>query len=89
MSNLFSYTDYRNFLNDYYKEKKEKNPNFSFRVFSRLCGFSSPNYLKLVIMGKRSLASTGFSKLVKGLGLKKMEARFFKHLVDFSQGGNG
>lgn len=49
---VFSYHDYRLFLADYYQAKKPK--GFSYRAFSRDAGLGAPNYLKLVIDGKRN-----------------------------------
>jgi len=33
MPNIFEYMDYREYLEDYYLEKKRANPAFSFQVF--------------------------------------------------------
>jgi uncharacterized protein (TIGR02147 family) len=86
MPNIFKYLDYRRYLKDYYRKKKElKGAAFSYRAFSRQAGFSSPNFLQLVMEGKRNLSDDGIDRFVKGLRLSKEEARFFKHLVHFNQ----
>ncbi len=85
MPNLFSYTNYRTFLKDAYEEKKAANPQFSYRLFARLAGFSSPNFLKLVMMGQRNLSIEGAHKVAKALDLKVRETRFFESLVAFGQ----
>jgi uncharacterized protein (TIGR02147 family) len=85
MKALFDYTNYREFLRDYYAEKKAKNSTFSFRVFSRITGFSSPNFLKLVIENKRNLSRLGAQKIAQGLKLNKDATGFFKNLVLFNQ----
>jgi len=85
MPNLFSYTNYRTFLKDAYEEKKAANSQFSYRLFSRLAGFSSPNFLKLVMMGQRNLSAEGVHKVAKALDLKVRETRFFESLVAFGQ----
>jgi uncharacterized protein (TIGR02147 family) len=85
LQDLFSYIDYRKFLKDVYVAKKELNPGFSFRVFSRLAGFSSPNFLKLVMDNKRNLSRPGARKIAQGLKLNKDAARFFEYLVLFNQ----
>ena len=82
---IFEYTEYRLFLQDYYLRTKELRPEFSFRVFSRLAGFSSPNFLKLVIKGERNLSLESIPKFVAALKLRKDEARFFESLVLLSQ----
>lgn len=86
MPNLFSYSNYRTFLKDAYEEKrKTANPQFSYRLFSRLAGFSSPNFIKLVMMGQRNLSTDGVAKVAKALELKVRETRFFEALVSFGQ----
>jgi uncharacterized protein (TIGR02147 family) len=78
---LFTYTDYRKYLCDYYAAAKKERAHFSFRFFAKMAGFTSPNYLKLVMEGKRSLSSDGIEKFLKALKLKGTEARFFRLLV--------
>ena len=58
--NIFSYTNYRAFLRDLYLTKKSESSGFSHRVFVRMCGFASPNFLKLVIEGKRDASTLKF-----------------------------
>jgi uncharacterized protein (TIGR02147 family) len=85
MPNLFAYTNYRTFLKDVYEEKKAANPQFSYRLFARLAGFSSPNYLKLIILAQRNLSPEGIAKVAKAVKLKVREAQFFDALVHFNQ----
>jgi uncharacterized protein (TIGR02147 family) len=82
---IFSYLNYRQYLKDFYHEKKQANPQFSYRVFSRLTGYSSPNFIKLVILGERNLTKDGIARLIKALKLKKRESKFFETLVQFNQ----
>jgi len=65
--------------------KKETIPSFSYRNFSRLAGFSSPNFLKLVIDGHRNLTNTSIAKIAKGFKLKKTEREYFENLVYMNQ----
>jgi uncharacterized protein (TIGR02147 family) len=65
--------------------KKETAPSFSYRNFSRLAGFSSPNFLKLVIDGHRNLTNTSIAKFAKGFKLKKPEREYFENLVYMNQ----
>ena len=51
---VFQYLDYRVFLADFYRTKKRS--GFSYRAFSRAAGLGAPNYLKLVIAGKRNMS---------------------------------
>lgn len=83
--NIFDYLDYREFLRDLFNFKKYNNRLFSYRVFAGKAGFSSPNFLKLVIDGKRNLSSESIGKIAKGFGFKKQEREFFENLVFMSQ----
>jgi len=85
--NIYSYTSYRAFLGDYYRAAKENMPVFSYRYFSRRAGFSSPNFLKLVIDGKRNLGPDSIGRFARALKLERPERRFFSLLVAFEQAG--
>jgi uncharacterized protein (TIGR02147 family) len=77
--------NYREFLRDYYTEKKSRHSFYSYRLFSQKAGFSSPNVLKLVIDKKRNLTKDSVFKFCKALGLKKKECEYFENLVFFNQ----
>ncbi len=59
--------------------------NFSYRYFSRVAGFSSPNFLKLVAEGRRSLSPASLPKFAKGLGLDEREREGFELLFLMSR----
>ena len=82
---IYNYLDYRVFLKNMFCYKKETTPSFSYRNFSRLAGFASPNFLKLVIDGQRNLTNTSIAKISKGFKLKKPEREFFENLVFMNQ----
>ena len=85
MATIFTYLDYRRFLKDVFEEMKSSRTSFSHRAFARMAGFSSSNYVLLVMQGKRNLSSDGIVKIARALKLKKAEAEFFEHLVRFNQ----
>ncbi|MGZ3742667.1 MAG: TIGR02147 family protein [Pseudobdellovibrionaceae bacterium] len=82
---IFEYDNYRLFLKDSYFHLKNENKKFSFRYFSRLAGFKSPNILKRVMEGQRNLSPQSIPKFVQALKLNKEEALFFKNLVMLNQ----
>ncbi len=82
---IFNYNNYRMFLADYYHFKKKSSSSFSYRQFSKKCGFKSPNFLKLVIDGQRNLSIDSIEKFVITLKLQTNEAEFFRTLVQFNQ----
>ncbi|MFT6395762.1 MAG: hypothetical protein ACJAYU_000504 [Bradymonadia bacterium] len=82
---IFTYLSYREYLGDYYDAAKANTRAFSYRYFSRKAGYSSPNFLKLVIDGRRNLSSDSVEKFASALKLDRDEARFFSNLVTLEQ----
>lgn len=80
------YLDYRKFLKDFYSQKKENSNDYSYRVFSRMAGISSPSHLKMVMDGKRNLTHATLLKYKKAIGFKKkQDASYFDLLVNYNQ----
>jgi uncharacterized protein (TIGR02147 family) len=82
---VYEYTDYRAYLRDYYVAEKARRPAFSYRYFARRAGHTSPNFLKLVIEGKRNLGAASISAFARALELDAEEAGFFAELVAYGQ----
>lgn len=82
---VFRYRDYRSFLRDYYAWMKANDYGFSYRVFSRRAGISSPNYLKLVMDDQRNLSAEMAVKFAEVCGLDGSSADYFCELVAFNQ----
>lgn len=80
---IFHYLDYRRFLEAYYLARKKK--EFSYRTFSRRAKLNSPNYLKLVIQGKRNLTPEMASRFAEACQLHGEACEYFQHLVAFNQ----
>jgi uncharacterized protein (TIGR02147 family) len=82
---IFQYSDYRAFLRDHFAFMKATNASYSFRTFSRLAGFSSPNFLQLVYDGKRNLSNESVERVASAFRLTKSETSFLNSLVRFNQ----
>ncbi len=82
---VYGYLDYRAYLREFYAAKKAKSRAFSYRAFSKRAGVASPNYLKLVVEGKRSLSSKMAERFAHACGLDVDATRYFVHLVAFNQ----
>ncbi|MBX2987890.1 MAG: TIGR02147 family protein [Bdellovibrionaceae bacterium] len=76
------FSDYRAFLRDFFEFKKSTRAGFSFRRFAGLCGLKSPNYLQLVIQGKRSLTPDTAAQIAKAMKLNSAEMNYFVALVE-------
>ena len=72
--------DYRKYMQDFYDERKRTGA-FSWREFSKLAGFASPTYLKLVCEGKSGLSKVKMKQVSKAMGLTGYEEEYFSLLV--------
>lgn len=85
MIEITTYMDYREYLRDFFEQKKRELRFYSYRLFSQRAGLKSPNFLKLVIMGERNLSKQSVYKFAKALGINKKETEYFENLIFFNQ----
>ena len=85
LPDVLNYTDYRQYLNDYYQAQKSANPKFSLRFLAKKANFASHGLLKFLMEGKRNLSKKTLVKLSPALGLDKARASYFENLVFFNQ----
>lgn len=88
MDTLFAYTDYRQYLKDWYEEKKQSNKHFSLRMLAERSGFKARDYLLRVMRGDRNLSLDGAEKLSNFFKFSEKQAEYFKALVQFNQAPN-
>lgn len=87
MEDIFSYTDYRDFIKDFYLEKKKVSPYYSYRYISSRVGFAASFLAKL--FSKDAHISIG--KIVPFADVMKLEGReraYFEELVRFCKAKN-
>jgi uncharacterized protein (TIGR02147 family) len=82
MKPIFEYLDYRDFLKDYYEEKKAERSFFSYRLFGAKIGLDA-SYLAKVIIKIRHIADPTIAKITAFCGLIGAEADYFESLVHF------
>lgn len=89
MPDISDYMNYRQFLKDFYQFKRRLSKDdlrpYSYGTFSAAANIRSPNYLKMIIEGKRNLSLDMVGKFGKALGLTKIQIEEFKLLVQFTQ----
>lgn len=83
--NIFSYQDYRVFLQEWFAHAKRTRRAMSYRWFAKSAGFHTSNFLLLVMQGKRNLTEESVKKCATALGFNKQEEDFFRNLVFFNQ----
>lgn len=82
---VFDYLDYRQYIKDYYLEKKKEKSSFSYQMLAKKAGFSSRSHVVMLIQGKRNLSGKSIIKFAKAMGLQKREKEYFENLVGFNQ----
>ena len=87
MRPVTEYQDYRQYMQDFYEERK-RSSYFTWRKFASLAGFASPAYLKLVCDGKTSLSKPGVAKVARAMNLDGFDFTYFALLVRFGNAKN-
>jgi len=82
MKSVFEYLEYRDFLKDFYEEKKSEHAFFSYRLFGAKIGMDA-SYLAKVLIKHRHISNTSISNIVAFCGLNEREAEYFETLVHF------
>ena len=82
MKDILEYTSYRQYIADYYAERKAKSA-FSWQEFATLAGFSSSIFLKYVSEGRSNLGEATAVRVATAMKLADYECDFFVELVKF------
>lgn len=85
MKPVFTYLNYRLFLQDYYEEQKRSIRKFSYRFFAQRAGIKAASLLREVICGQRNLTDQMALKFSKAIKFTPKEERYFCNLVKFNQ----
>ena len=85
MKSIYQSTSYREYLREYYREKKATTKSFSYQVFARKAKIGSSGFLLHVIKGERNLTKTVLINVAQAMGLDRMETEYFEDLVSFDQ----
>jgi uncharacterized protein (TIGR02147 family) len=84
MKPIVEYSDFRKYMLDFYEERKRCSA-FSWREFSKIAGFSSPSYMKVVCDGNSKLSRIGVERTGAAMGLAGFEMDYFRAMVKFGQ----
>ena len=82
MKDVLEYTNYHQYIADYYAEKKAKSA-FTWQTFTRAAGFSSPVFLKYVSEGRSNLSEGTAYQVANAMGLAGYEQEYFAEMVKF------
>jgi uncharacterized protein (TIGR02147 family) len=84
MKPIVEYSDFRQYMRDYYEERKRCSV-FSWREFSKVAGFTSSSYMKVVCDGKSKLSRVGVERTGAAMGLVGFEMEYFRAMVEYGQ----
>jgi uncharacterized protein (TIGR02147 family) len=82
MKDVFEYTGYRQYIADFYAERKVKSA-FTWREFARMAGFSSSVHLKYVSEGRFNLGEDAVERVARAMGLSGNRLEYFRAMVEF------
>lgn len=82
---IYDYTDYRQFLHDYYQEQKMRNPAFSYRYFAQKAGFNSSGLYKDIVDGRTGITRSLILRFALAMRLSPKQQEYFEMLVYFNE----
>ena len=82
MKDVLEYANYRQYIADYYADRKAKSA-FTWPEFAQAAGFSSPVYLKYVSEGRFNLSDAAVERVAKAMHLADYEQEYFAEMVKF------
>ena len=86
---LGEYTDFRQYLKDVYEHRRATEAtgmrSYSYSTFSAAADIKSPNYLKLIIEGRRNLSEDMITRFAKALRIPRVDVEEFRALVRYGQ----
>jgi uncharacterized protein (TIGR02147 family) len=85
MESIFTYTDYRKYIADFFEERKRLNKHFSLRMLAERSGFKARDFLMRVMRGDRNLSLEGAGKLSDFFRFSEKQSEYFHILVQFNQ----
>ena len=82
MNDVLEYASYRQYIADYYADRKAKSA-FTWPEFAQAAGFSSPVYLKYVSEGRFNLSDAAVERVAQAMHLADYEQEYFAEMVKF------
>jgi uncharacterized protein (TIGR02147 family) len=82
---IYSFDDHKKFLMSVFVSRKKDQPRLSLGTFSKLIGFGSGNYARMIFDGKRNLTIEHVHGVACALSLSFEETEYFEALVFLRQ----
>ncbi|MFH1761842.1 MAG: TIGR02147 family protein [bacterium] len=88
MNVVFTFTNYREYLKQYFEEQKKTCRRFSYQYFSDLAGFKNKSFIFRVVKGDKNLSRASIIKINQAIKHNQEESEYFENLVLFNQAKN-
>ncbi|HEX7510798.1 MAG TPA: TIGR02147 family protein [Chitinivibrionales bacterium] len=88
MKEIYEYTDFRDYLSEYFADRKKANPHFSHQLFAQKAGIKSTGFVLHVMKGQRNCTKPVLLKISRAIGLNPAQTDYFEDLVSFDQAKN-
>ena len=85
MINIYQFTSYRDFLKEFYEEKKNEYSYYSYQYIADKAGYKSKSFFRDLILGNKNLTIPSLFKLNQVLELNHKEFEFLTNLVHYEQ----
>ena len=85
--NIYDYSDYRKFLQEFYELEKSLDPTFSYRVFAAAIGIDASLLVK-ILQGKRHVSAKNIETFVQFFHFKEGKAEYFREMVAYGKAKN-
>jgi uncharacterized protein (TIGR02147 family) len=86
MINIYQHTSYRDFLKEFYENKKQQHSYYSYQYIADKAGYKSKSFFRDLILGNKNLTIPSLFKLNQVLQLGHKEFEFLSNLVHYEQG---
>ena len=85
--NIYDYSDYRKFLQEFYELEKSLDPTFSYRVFATAVNMDASLLVK-ILQGKRHVSRKCIETFVQFFRFKEAKAEYFREMVAYGKAKN-
>ena len=85
--NIYDYSDYRKFLQEFYELEKSLDPTFSYRVFATAVNMDASLLVK-ILQGKRHVSPKCIETFVQFFRFKEAKAEYFREMVAYGKAKN-
>lgn len=85
--NIYDYSDYRKFLQEFYELEKSLDPTFSYRIFAAAINMDASLLVK-ILQGKRHVSTKNIETFVQFFRFKEGKAEYFREMVAYGKAKN-